>query len=147
MHSFQTRLGPAGRTGRTVNRWVSRFEPTFGSAMQLTRSNPVKTGKNRWLGRVMGQTGFLLFFFFLLNWKSETTSFCSINLDSLELNVIDDNTCVGIILSLDLFGFLQLGQSLIWIYVGIGIILFWDLFGFLLPRCILSYDYVLNLSN
>jgi len=43
-HCFKTRLGPAGRT---VNRWVGRFEPTFGSVMQLTRSEPVKTGKNR----------------------------------------------------------------------------------------------------
>jgi len=37
-------VGPAGRTGRTGNRWVGRFEPTFGSAMQLTRPEPVKTG-------------------------------------------------------------------------------------------------------
>ena len=41
MHSFKTRLGPAGRT---VNRWVGRFEPTFGSVMQLTQPEPVKTG-------------------------------------------------------------------------------------------------------
>jgi len=47
LHSFKTRLGPAGRTGRTMNRWVGRFEPTFGSVMQLTRQEPVKTGKNR----------------------------------------------------------------------------------------------------
>ena len=40
-HCFKTRLGPAGRT---VNRWVGRFEPTFGSVMQLTRPEPVKTG-------------------------------------------------------------------------------------------------------
>jgi len=43
-HCFKTRLGPAGRT---VNRWVGRFEPTFGLVMQLTRPEPVKIGKNR----------------------------------------------------------------------------------------------------
>jgi len=43
-HSFKTRLGSAGRT---VNRWVGRFEPTFGSVMQLTRPEPVKIGKNQ----------------------------------------------------------------------------------------------------
>jgi len=56
-HSFETRLGPAGRTGWTVNRWVSWFEPTFGSVMQLTRSKPVTRPSCR-SDR---------FFFFLLN--------------------------------------------------------------------------------
>jgi len=46
-HRFETRLEPAGRTGRTGNRWVDRFEHTFGSAMQLARREPVKIGQTR----------------------------------------------------------------------------------------------------
>jgi len=46
-HSFETRLEPAGRTDRTGNWWVNRFEHTFGSAMQLARREPDKTGQTR----------------------------------------------------------------------------------------------------
>jgi hypothetical protein len=47
MHSFETRTGPAGRTGPSVNRWVSRFGSLIGSVMLLNRCEPVKLGQNR----------------------------------------------------------------------------------------------------
>ncbi|AES64890.1 hypothetical protein MTR_2g032780 [Medicago truncatula] len=50
-HSFKTRLGPAGWTGRTGNRWYGRFEWQVGSVMLSDRCEPARIGKNRLLGR------------------------------------------------------------------------------------------------
>jgi len=46
-HSFKNRLGPAGRTGPTRNRWLYWVEPHIGSVMQLDRWKPVRLGENR----------------------------------------------------------------------------------------------------
>jgi len=46
-HSFETRLGPAGQIGPTVNRWVYRVELHFGSVMQLDRWKSVRLGETR----------------------------------------------------------------------------------------------------
>jgi len=72
LHSFKTRFGPAGRTGRTMNRWVGWFEPTFGSVMQLTRQEPVKTGDSAelWVRPVLH----FIFYFFAFSF-TKTTSF------------------------------------------------------------------------
>jgi len=68
-HSFKTRLGPAVRT---VNRWVGRFEPTFGSVMQLTRPEPVKTGDSTEF--LVWPVLYFFYFFFAFSF-TKTTSF------------------------------------------------------------------------